>query len=79
VNFKRIGPYRLFFTTNDLDEPAHIHVEREGMVAKFWLSPVQLSKSARFAAHELSKMERIVRENHSAIMEAWNDFLRRRN
>lgn len=79
MNFRRIGPYRLFFTSNDLDEPAHIHVERDGMVAKFWLSPISLSKSARFAAHELSKMERILRENHSAIMEAWNDFLRRRN
>ena len=49
------------------------------MVAKFWLSPISLSKSARFAAHELSRMERIVRDNHSAIMEAWNDFLRRRD
>ncbi|HXH92027.1 MAG TPA: DUF4160 domain-containing protein [Thermoanaerobaculia bacterium] len=79
MNFKRIGAYRLFFTSNDLDEPAHIHVERDGMVAKFWLSPISLSKSARFAAHELSKMERIVRENHSDIMEAWHEFLRRRN
>jgi hypothetical protein len=34
---------------------------------------------ASFAAHELAKMERVVRENHSAIMEAWNDFLRRRD
>ena len=79
MNFGRIGPYRLFFTTNDLDEPAHIHIERDGLVAKFWLSPIRLSKSARFAAHELARMERIVRDNHSAIMEAWNDFLRRRN
>jgi len=79
VNFIRVGPYRLFFTTNDLDEPPHIHVERDGLVAKFWLSPIRLSKSSRFAAHELSRMERIVRDNHSDIMEAWNEFLRRRN
>ena len=79
MNFKRVGPYRLFFTSNDLDEPPHIHVERDGMVAKFWLSPIRLSKSARFPAHELAKMERIVREDYSAIMEAWHEFLRRRN
>jgi hypothetical protein len=79
VNFGRLGPYRLFFTSNDLDEPAHIHVERDGLVAKFWLSPIRLSKSSRFAAHELSKMERIVRDHHPEIMEAWNEFLRRRN
>jgi hypothetical protein len=46
MNYKRVGPYRLFFTSNDLDEPPHIHIERDGMVAKFWLSPVQLAKSA---------------------------------
>jgi hypothetical protein len=79
VNFRRVGPYRFFFTTNDLDEPPHIHVERDGLVAKFWLSPIRLSKSSRFASHELSRMERIVRDQHSDIMEAWNEFLRRRN
>ena len=79
MNFRRIGPYRFFFTSNDLDEPPHIHVERDGMVAKFWLSPIRIAKSARFPAHELSKMERVVRDFHSAIMEAWNDFVRRRN
>ncbi len=77
MKFKDIGPYRFFFTSNDRDEPAHIHVEREGMVAKFWLKPLRLAKSARFAAHELWKMERIIEEYHSEIMEAWNEFVSR--
>jgi len=37
---KRIGPYRLFFVSSDFYEPPHIHVQREKMVAKFWLDPV---------------------------------------
>lgn len=77
MNFRRIGPYRFFFTMNDRDEPAHIHVEREGFVAKFWLQPVSLAKSSRFTAHELRKMERIVEEYHSEMLEAWNELLRR--
>jgi hypothetical protein len=77
VNFRIIGPYRFFFTSSDRDEPAHIHVERDGMVAKFWLQPVRLAKSSRFAAHELWKMEREIKEYHSQMMEAWNEFLRR--
>lgn len=77
MKFRDIGPYRFFFTSSDRDEPAHIHVEREGMVAKFWLNPLKLAKSARLAAHELWKMERIIKEYHSEMMEAWNDFVGR--
>jgi len=30
-----LGPYRFFFFSGDRDEPLHIHVERERMLAKF--------------------------------------------
>ena len=33
------GPYRFFFVSLDHVEPPHIHVQREKMVAKFWLDP----------------------------------------
>jgi hypothetical protein len=29
----------MFFYANDRDEPRHVHVEREKMVAKFGLTP----------------------------------------
>ena len=32
----RVGPYRLFFFSNEGGEPPHIHVEREDPPAKFW-------------------------------------------
>ena len=32
------GPYRLFFYSFDCHEPPHVHVRRERMVCKFWLS-----------------------------------------
>jgi hypothetical protein len=38
----RVGPYRFFFYAGDQGEPLHIHVEREGRIAKFWLDPVRL-------------------------------------
>jgi hypothetical protein len=74
-NFAIIGPHRLFFTSNDRQEPAHIHVERDGMVAKFRLTPIRLAKSDRFAAHELGR--RIIEARHEEIMEAWNELSRR--
>jgi hypothetical protein len=53
---RRIGPYRFFFFSNEGIEPAHVHVQRERMLAKFWLSPVELARSVGFAAHELSEI-----------------------
>ena len=40
-----LGPYRFFFYANDIDEPAHIHVQRDRYKAKFWLKPVRLQQS----------------------------------
>lgn len=50
---KRIGPYRFFFYSNENDEPSHIHIQRERMLAKFWLNPVMLASSTGFRSHEL--------------------------
>jgi hypothetical protein len=36
-----IGPYRFFFYAGDRNESAHIHVERDHNIAKFWLDPVR--------------------------------------
>jgi hypothetical protein len=33
------GPYRVFFTSFDCNEPAHVHVERDDKTCKFWLDP----------------------------------------
>jgi hypothetical protein len=38
----RFGPYRAFFYSNEGLEPLHVHIERDGKVAKFWLDPIKL-------------------------------------
>lgn len=53
----KVGPYRFFFYSNESGEPAHIHIHREKMLAKFWLKPVALARSTRFAPRELRKLE----------------------
>lgn len=69
----RIGPYRFFFYASDRDEPLHIHVEREKMLAKFWLSPVRLQYGSGFNRAELTRLEAVIQEHREALMEAWND------
>ena len=70
----RIGPYRFYFYSNEQGEPAHIHIQRERMLAKFWLRPVMLASSTRFSPKELRKLEVLVTENSNALQEAWNEY-----
>lgn len=70
----RVGSTRFFFYSNEGSEPPHIHVERAGAVAKFWLSPVSLASSIRFGGHELRRLERQVTDHRVQFLEAWNDY-----
>ena len=70
----RIGPYRFFFYAGDRDEPPHIHVEREDKIAKFWLDPLRLQQSSGFSRAEMRRIQRIVEDHHSRLVEAWNEF-----
>ncbi len=73
----RIGPYRLFFFSNEGEEPPHIHVERDRKLAKFWLDPVRLVRDSGFASHELTRIEARVRDNESLLLESWREFFDR--
>lgn len=70
-----VGRYRLFFFSNEGEEPAHIHVKAERDQAKFWLDPVALAANYGFRAHELSEIEQIVRAHQGELMEAWDEHL----
>jgi Domain of unknown function (DUF4160) len=70
----RIGAFRFFFYANEGQEPAHIHVQADNRLAKFWLQPVNLANSVGFNAKELNQLLGLVRENETLFSEAWNDF-----
>ncbi len=71
------GGYRFFFYAGDRDEPLHIHVERDDKIAKFWLDPIRLQSSGGFNRIEISKMHKIIKEHHSQLLEAWNEYFGR--
>ena len=72
----RIGPYRFYFVSHDLNEPAHVHVDREDLSAKFWLEPVALAHNLGYPARELRKLEAIIAEHQQRLLEAWNEYFR---
>jgi hypothetical protein len=67
------GPYRIFFYSFDCNEPKHVHAQRERMVCKFWLEPVDLTSSQGFTAQELMTIRRLIQSNLERIVEAWNE------
>lgn len=69
-----IGHYRLFFYSSDRDEPPHIHIECEDMIAKIWLDPVRLQESGGFGRNEVNKIQKLVEKNREILLEAWNDY-----
>ena len=73
----RSGPYRVYFVSHDLDEPPHVHVDRDDRSAKFWLAPVALARNLGFTAVELRRVRRLIAEYELRLLEAWNDYFRR--
>ena len=69
----RVGPYRFYFYSHDLvNEPPHVHVDRDELTAKFWLRPVALARNLGFNGSELRRIERIVRTHQAALLERWD-------
>jgi hypothetical protein len=73
----RLGAYRFFSVSLDRDEPPHIHVRRENMVAKFWLDPVVLERAGGFNRAELNAVAKLVHEHRTTFLERWYEFFGR--
>ncbi|MFN3673195.1 MAG: DUF4160 domain-containing protein [Bosea sp. (in: a-proteobacteria)] len=69
----REGPYRFLFFSADCVEPAHMHVHRDGKVAKIWLHDLTFADTGGFSAKELGRIMQIVRERRSYLQGQWNE------
>jgi hypothetical protein len=70
----QVGPNSFRFFSSDRNESPHVHVVREGKIAKFWLRPVSEAKSHGFRRHELDRIMRLVVEYETDLIEAWYEF-----
>ena len=70
----REGPYRIYFSAADRNEPPHIHVQRDNRFAKFWLIPVRLQDEGRFSRRELRDIRRIIERHQDTLREEWYDY-----
>ena len=70
----RIKAYRFFFFSLDSSEKPHIHVEKAGKYAKYWLLPVELAHNRGFRSHELTEIRKLVQENENLIEGKWHEY-----
>jgi hypothetical protein len=66
--------YRFYFFSNEGHEPPHIHVDKSGRSAKFWLNPVAVARNFGFSQSELRVLEDKVREEQQRFFEAWHGY-----
>ena len=70
----RSGAYRFYFYSHEPNEPPHIHIDRDDLSAKFWLDPLDLARNLGFSARELRRLQSLVAEHQTALLEAWNGY-----
>jgi len=71
----RIDGFKIFFYSNEGNEPIHIHAVYSGKNSKFWIVPeIKLADNKDMNSKELKKLETILNENKEKIVEAWNEF-----
>jgi hypothetical protein len=70
----RIGAYRFYFYSHEPNEPPHIHIDRDNLTAKFWLQSVSLAQNIGFPAKELRKLQCMVVEHQTQLLEAWYEY-----
>ena len=73
----RVGPYRLFFVSQDRGEPPHVHVRRENKVAKLWLDPLALQSAGGYSRPELTTIAAMVQKHRDELLESWYEFFGR--
>jgi hypothetical protein len=67
------SPYRFFFYSFDCAEPAHVHAQRESLVCKFWLRPLEVAHGGHFSIRELRAIERVILQYLQVIEDAWDE------
>ncbi len=65
---------RFYFYSHEPNEPPHVHIDRGGASAKFWLEPVALARNIGFRPQELTKLLKLTETHRTKLLEAWHDF-----
>lgn len=67
---------RFFFWSRE-HEPIHVHVERDGKVAKFDIAPqVVMIENNGLKQRDLATAKALIEENKEEIIRRWNEYFK---
>ena len=77
-----IAGWRLFFYSNEKNEPMHIHARKAEMECKYWLDEKIYEIVEAYAyslkAKDRREIRRIIFDHFDYIVDKWNEFQRKK-
>ena len=76
-----IAGWRLYFYSNEGNEPIHIHAEKADMECKFWLDLNEFEIREAFSNNMTPagrrEIKKIIYEHFDYIISEWNNFFKK--
>ena len=73
-----IAGWRLYFWSNEKNEPMHIHAEKGEMECKFWLDPdnfeITIALEYNLTVQAKREIKKIIYEHFDYIVSEWNKY-----
>jgi hypothetical protein len=66
------------FYAADLDEPIHVHIEKDSYAAKFWVNPIHCAVDGGFNRRDLRRITQIIAARQQEIIDKWYQMEERR-
>ena len=63
-----------YFYRHEPNELPHVHIDKGTATAKLWLHDMAVARSMGFSAHELGKIQRLVKTHEARLKEEWHAF-----
>ena len=68
----REGPYRVYWFSQEADEPPHVHVDRDEHSVKIWLDTLTVARNDGFHPVEVGRIVALVRRHRERLREEWH-------
>ena len=66
--------YRFYFYAGDVNEPAHVHIEKGDGDGKVWLEPTVEMSFLHFKVQERKEILQIIEEHKTELKKRWDDY-----
>ena len=73
--------WRLFFYSNEGNEPIHIHAQKSEMECKFWIFEEEVDIKEEFGYNltpqSRKEIRKIIFQNFDLIVQSWKEYFRK--